>query len=282
MPRPSGYRPAVDTTLNWHGFGSGDPLVLIHGLGTTSDDWAVLAPRLARTYRVLTVDLPGHGRSPALSDNPSVPAVTDAIERDLDVLGLTKVHLLGNSLGARLALELAARQRALSVVALAPSGMGLPHERTYQTALMGGARVLLRSLHPLIEPLSHSRLGRALLLSGLRARPTRASAPEARALQAGFAEAVGFWQMLWWSVVADVPTGLDRVACPVILAQGTRDLLSGGQTPRFLANVPGSRFQPLLRSGHAPQSDSPDELVRLVHESTRRSQIRTHVETLGR
>jgi hypothetical protein len=39
-------------------------------------------------------------------------------------------------------------------------------------------------------------------------------------------------------------------------------------------NVPGSRFQPLLRSGHSPQSDSPDELVRLVHESTRRSETR--------
>ena len=152
--------------------------------------------------------------------------------------------------------------------------MGLPHERTYQTLLMGGARVVLRTLHPLIEPLSHSRPGRALLLSGFRARPTRASAPEARALQAGFAEAVGFWRMLLWSVVLDVPTGLDRVDCPVILAQGTRDLLSGGQTPRFLMNVPGSRFQPLLRSGHSPQSDSPDELVRLVHESTRRSETR--------
>jgi pimeloyl-ACP methyl ester carboxylesterase len=264
----------VETTLSWRSIGTGEPLLLIHGLGTSSDDWAVLAPRLARTYRVLSVDLPGHGRSPALSGHPSVPAIADVLESDLDALGLSRVHLLGNSLGARLALELAGRQRALSAVALAPSGMGLPHERTYQTLLMGGARVVLRTLHPLIEPLSHSRPGRALLLSGFRARPTRASAPEARALQAGFAEAVGFWRMLLWSVVLDVPTGLDRVDCPVILAQGTRDLLSGGQTPRFLMNVPGSRFQPLLRSGHSPQSDSPDELVRLVHESTRRSETR--------
>jgi pimeloyl-ACP methyl ester carboxylesterase len=261
--------------------GRGDPLLLIHGLGTSSDDWAVLAPRLARTYRVLTVDLPGHGTSPALFENPSVPAIADVLERDLDAQGLTRVHLLGNSLGGRLALELAARKRALSVVALAPSGMGLPHERTYQTLLMGGARVVLRTLHPLIEPLSRSRSGRALLLSGLRARPTRASGPEARALQAGFAEAGGFWKMLWWTVAADVPTGLDRIDCPVVLAQGTRDLLSGGQTPRFLLTVPGSRFQPLLRSGHAPQSDSPDELVRLVHESTRRSESRREVGEAG-
>ena len=110
----------METTLSWRSIGTGEPLLLIHGLGTSSDDWAVLAPRLARTYRVLSVDLPGHGRSPALSGHPSVPAIADVLESDLDALGLSRVHLLGNSLGARLALELAGRQRALSAVALAP------------------------------------------------------------------------------------------------------------------------------------------------------------------
>jgi pimeloyl-ACP methyl ester carboxylesterase len=261
----------MSTTLSWRSMGTGEPLLLLHGLGTTSEDFAVLGPRLARDYRVLTVDLPGHGRSPSLAGIPSVQAVADALEADLDEQGLSEVHLLGSSLGGRLALELAGRNRASSVVAIAPSGMGMPQERTYQALLMSGARLALRALHPLIEPLSASRAGRAILLGGLRARPSRASPSEARAVQAGFAESAGFWRMLWWSVVADVPTGLERVDCPVILTQGTRDLLAGGQTPRFLLVVPGSRFQPLFRAGHAPLSDTPDELVRLVHEATRRS-----------
>jgi len=71
-------------------------------------------------------------------------------------------------------------------------------------------------------------------------------------------------------VLADVPTGLDDIDCPVVLAQGTADWVAGGQTPRFLLAVPGSRFRPLLGAGHAPQSDVPETLVRLVHEATGR------------
>jgi pimeloyl-ACP methyl ester carboxylesterase len=215
--------------------------------------------------------LPGHGESPRVRRRPSVGTLADIVASDLDQLGLDRVHILGNSLGGRLALELARRHRALSVVAVAPSGMGLPPERAYQALAMSGARVAFRALGPRIESLSGSNRGRRLLLGGLRARPARASDAEARAVQGGFAQSTGYWRMLWWAVMADVPVGLQRIDCPVVLAQGTRDLLSGGQTPRYLFAVPGSRFQPLPRAGHAPHSDFPDEIIRLVHEATSRS-----------
>ena len=75
------------------------------------------------------MDLPGHGQSPSLRTRPTVSALADAVGADLDVLGRPRVHLLGNSLGARIALELARRKRALSVVAIAPSGLNLPRGR---------------------------------------------------------------------------------------------------------------------------------------------------------
>jgi pimeloyl-ACP methyl ester carboxylesterase len=247
---------------------------MVHGIGTTRDDYADLAPRLAAGFEVLVVDLPGHGRSGAVPGRPSVSALAHILGTDLDRLGMSRVHMLGNSLGARLALELARRHRALSVVAIAPSGMGLPPERVYQALLMGTARLALRAARPLIEPLSRSRPGRALLLAGLRARPGQASEAEARAVKAGFAESDDFWRTLGWTVLADLPTGLKRIDCPVILAQGTRDWLSGGQTPRYLLAAPGSRFQPLRRAGHAAHSDSADDIIRLVHEAADRSRTR--------
>ena len=70
--------------------------------------------------------------------------------------------------------------------------------------------------------------------------PWRSTETEARALKEGFAEADAFWQMLWWGILADVPTGLDRIDCPVVLAQGTADLVAVGQTPRFLAGIRGA------------------------------------------
>jgi pimeloyl-ACP methyl ester carboxylesterase len=265
------------TSLLWQRTGMGEPLVLLHGLGSTRDDFAALVPRLSQEYDVLTVDLPGHGQSAPLDVTPTVGALTDVLESDLDRLGFDRVHVLGNSLGGRVALELARRHRAKSVVAIAPSGMGLPPERVYQALAMAGARVTLRRMRDLIAPLSGSRAGRALLLAGLRARPARASSAEAQAVQGGFAESTGFWRMLWWSVVADVPTDLHDIDCPVVLAQGTRDLLSGGQTPRYLGLVAGSRFHPLFRAGHAPHSDTPDAIIRLIREATHAESQRPHV-----
>lgn len=261
----------MSTRLSWDRAGSGEPLLLLHGIGTTRDDFWVLRPALEAEHDVVVVDLPGHGDSPALSERPTVRAVTDAIEADLDALGLGRVHVLGNSLGARIALELARRDRALSVVAIAPSGFNLLHERIYQGAAMSTFRVFLCILHPAMGPLTRFSAGRAALLTGLRSQPWLASESEARALLEGFGESEDFWRLLFWGILADVPTGLEDVRCPVILAQGTADVISSGQTPRYLLALPGATFHPLLGAGHAPQSDTPNSILRLVRQATRRA-----------
>jgi pimeloyl-ACP methyl ester carboxylesterase len=252
--------------------GSGEPLLLLHGIGSTRSDFSALLPRLAESFDVLSLDLPGHGESPIGSEKPTVAALTDAVEAELDARGLRRVHVLGNSLGARIAIELAARHRARSVVALSPSGLGLPAERAHQGMLMATARVATRTLRPLLGTLASTPAGRTLLLTGMRARPWAASETEALAMRGGFATATGFWSMLWWAVLQDVPTGLDRVDCPVLLAQGAVDVVGAGQTPRYLALIPGARFQLLPGAGHAPQSDVPETILALVRQTADRAQ----------
>jgi len=248
--------------------GHGEPLLLLHGIGSTRDDFSALLPRLAEHFDVLSVDLPGHGDSPGGVWPPTVAALTDAVEADLDARGLGRVHVLGNSLGARIGIELAARHRARSVVALSPSGLGLPAERVHQGVLMATSRTLLRTLRPVLEGLASTPAGRTALLAGMRARPWEASRSEALAMRGGFADATGFWSMLWWAVLQDVPTDLHRVDCPVMLAQGALDVVGAGQTPRYLALIPGSRFRLLPGAGHAPQSDAADAILALVRETS--------------
>ena len=267
-----GYHGAVKRLrLSWACAGTGEPLLLLHGIGTTHDDFAALRPALEAEYEVLAVDLPGHGGSAALAERPTVGAVTDVIEDDLDALGVGRVHVLGDSLGARIAIELARRDRALSVVAIAPSGLNVVPERIFQGAAMTTSRLLMRGLRPVIATMSESALGRTALLTGLRSRPWNASPVEARGMLGGFGAAQGFWRLLFWGILADLPTGLHHIRCPVILAQGTADLISSGQTPRYLLAIPGSTFQPLLGAGHAPQSDAPDAILRLVRQASGRA-----------
>jgi len=254
--------------LFWDQAGSGEPLLLLHGIGTTHDDFAPLRPQLEARYRVLAPDLPGHGRSAALKRRPTVAAISDAVLDDLDELGFTGVHVLGNSLGGRVAIELAALHRARSVVAIAPSGLNRLLERLYQGVTLGGTRLAVRGLRRWTPAIARTVLGRTALMAGLRLKPWRSSETEVRGLQQGFGGAAAFWRTLWWAVLTDKPLGLDRIECPVVLAQGTADLIAGGQTPRYLPAIRTARFVRLAKAGHAPQSDVPDAIVDLVHAAT--------------
>jgi pimeloyl-ACP methyl ester carboxylesterase len=251
--------------LGYDRVGSGEPLVLLHGFGSTRDDFAALVPDLARDFDVLSIDLPGHGDSPMIADRPSVAALTDAVAADLDVHGLDRVHLLGNSLGGRIAIELASRHRALSVVSISPSGLGAPLERAHQGPMMITARMINRIMYPWLDGLAHTAAGRSALLTGMRAMPWRASPAEALTMKRGFAEQTGFWTTLWNAIMIDVPTDLGRIDCPVIVAQGALDVIGSGQAPRFAPLIPGATFSLLPASGHAPLSDTPRTIIDLVH-----------------
>jgi pimeloyl-ACP methyl ester carboxylesterase len=267
----AGYVPPVPRLLSLTRTGSGEPLLLLHGMGSSDRDFTAVVGLLAQEFDVLDVGLPGVGRSPALEERPTVAAISDAVERTLDEQGAGRVHVLGNSLGARVGIELAVRGRARSVVAISPSGLNVPPERVFQGTGMALARVLTRAAAPLIEPLSRSAVGRAALLAPLKARPWSTSPEEAIGAREGFADSRDFWRTLLWGLLLDVPRGLDRIDCPVTLAQGVADWVASGQTVRYLPLVPGSRFVPLLWAGHAPQSDRPRTIVRLVEEAARRA-----------
>jgi pimeloyl-ACP methyl ester carboxylesterase len=257
--------------LGYDRVGAGEPLVLLHGFGSTRDDFAALLPDLARDFDVLSIDLPGHGASPMIEDRPCVAALTDAVVADLDAHGLGRVHVLGNSLGGRIAIELASRQRALSVVSISPSGLGIPAERAHQGALMITARMINRLRYPWLDEMSRTPAGRSLLLAGMRSMPWKSSAAEALTMKGGFADQTGFWSTLWNAIMIDIPIGLDQIDCPVIVAQGALDVIGSGQTPRYTPLIPGARFTLLPAAGHAPQSDIPHTIIDLVHRAATRS-----------
>ncbi len=105
-----------------HRGGSGSPLVCLHGFTDTWRTWELVLPALERRHDVFAPTLPGHAGGPPLAPGAGQPAVVDALERMLDEAGIATAHLVGNSLGGYLALLLAERGRAESVVALAPGG----------------------------------------------------------------------------------------------------------------------------------------------------------------
>jgi pimeloyl-ACP methyl ester carboxylesterase len=101
---------------------------LRHGVGESAVGWRPVHDELSKDYDVIAIDLPGFGHSPALPPGvtPTAAALADAVEGELDQLGVVQFHVAGYSLGARVALELATRGRTHSVIAIAPTGCA-PH-----------------------------------------------------------------------------------------------------------------------------------------------------------
>lgn len=103
--------------------GSGTPLVLLHGINGSWRIWRPVLAGLQERHAVFAPTLIGHRGGPTLAPGPNgIDPIADDLEGRLDAAGIAKAHLVGNSLGGWLALELAARGRASSVVAFAPAG----------------------------------------------------------------------------------------------------------------------------------------------------------------
>jgi len=240
-------------------------LVLLHGLGETSIAWRPVYDALSRDYDVIAVDLPGFGSSSPLPSGtlPTAAALADAVEREMDAIGVTDVHVAGNSLGARIAFELAGRGRVRSMIAISPDGLGTPVERVYQVIALVIGRLAATLLAPIATPLTSTGPGRSLFFIGERSRPWRLTADDSRDLLLNFARSPGYLPTAAASVV-DLPISLDKITCPVLILQGTLDPLVSMQSPRYLAFVPQAQWRWLAGLNHVAISDDPATVSRLM------------------
>jgi pimeloyl-ACP methyl ester carboxylesterase len=143
--------------------GRGSPLVLLHGLTGTWHIWKPVIALLEPHHRVICVTLPGHSRGPRLPAGvePTIASMADAVIANLRERGLVSAHIAGNSIGGWLALGLARRGFAQSVVAFSPAG-GWRTAKDYRDVSM--AFRVFYFLMPLVLLLTAAFMG----LPGLR------------------------------------------------------------------------------------------------------------------
>jgi len=243
--------------------GSGDALVLIHGLGGSRRIWEPVVDRLAAERDVIAVDLPGFGESePLPADRPATAANLGATVAHLCAeLGIERPHLAGNSLGAWSALELAKAGSAASVCAISPAGLWRRPLGPRRVDSHGWA-LRLRPLLPLL--LSSARV-RAGLLRTTVARPERLSAAEARALVRDWLEAPGY-EAANEEMRNQVFEDPELVTVPTTVAWGTEDRLVAPPRPERMP--PGTRFVELDGLGHTPTWDDPPRIAELLLEAS--------------
>ncbi len=247
--------------------GAAPTVVLVHGVGAARLVWApVLAPLAAR-YHVVVVDLPGHGASAPLPPGADAgcPALAVVLARVLEALGVRHPHVVGNSLGGWVALELAADGVAASVTGLAPAGLrARPGE---PNRVLHVNRALARLSGRLGEVLATNAVVRRVTFASGSAAPADLDPRLARGVTRALRESSDYEAM----IAATRSITFDRGAAvhvPVTVAFGDDDRILPAPVNRHRrAAPPGARWVELPRCGHAPMWDAPERTVQLVDET---------------
>lgn len=250
--------------------GAGRKLLLIHGLGGSWQSWSTIFVTLTAHRTVIAFDLPGHGATPAESDSGSFAGLVGSVERFIADNDLNGIDIVGSSMGARIALELARRGGVGNVVALDPGGFWRGWERAFFRITIGLSGRLLRAIRPAIPWLSRNPVSRTALLAQLSARPWALDPRIIATELTGLSNTPTFG-----ALVDDLASGPEQkgpAADPtarVVIGWGKQDRLClPRQAMRAKAAFPSARLHWFASSGHFPAWDAPNETVAVILAAT--------------
>lgn len=269
-----------DTSLHYgtiHGhrrayrmMGSGPAVLLLHGIGDSSESWVPLMPALAEHYTVIVPDLLGHGASAKPRADYSVAAYANGMRDLMEVLGVPRATIIGHSLGGGVAAQLAYQfpERCERLVLVATGGVSREVAPVLRIAAapfaelallplqLPGARVLARALSQLLRLSGHD-LGRdademVRVFDGL---------PDAAA-RVAFSRTLR--SVVDWR--GQVVTMLDRSylaeAMPIMLMWGAHDgIIPARHAELAHTAIPGSRLSMYPDAGHFPHRADPERFV---------------------
>jgi pimeloyl-ACP methyl ester carboxylesterase len=248
--------------------GRGQPLLLLHGIGLSRDSWQPVLPDLIEHFDVLAVDLPGFGASPPLPDNiaPSPARLANAVAGLLRELDIEQPHVVGNSLGGWVALELAHIHPIASITLLSPAGFWRKARTPRYCRVSLRATKSFASAAPrLLAGIVGNRVGRYLVMRQSHGRPKRMTREHARTAIRDLAASPGFVPTM--RATADIRyVATSAIDAPVTVAFGSKDLVLLRRQSRHLDQLPPhTSVAELPGCGHVPMTDDPDAVAALIH-----------------
>jgi 3-oxoadipate enol-lactonase len=239
--------------------GEGDPALLIHGLGGTSNVWTPVLAGFAR-LRTVRPDLPGSGRSHRVEGALSIVRFVEVMQRVCAALGVDRVHVAAHSLGTIVALHLAVtaprlvRSLALFGPLASPPDVARSGIRARAAKARGEGEAGMQAIADTLlttAVAAETRSRRPLAVAAVRELLMR-QCPE------GYARTC--------EALADAqPAEVSGIACPTLLVTGDEDTVAPAQSVRQLgARIPGARVEVLSRCGHWTPLEKPAECEDLL------------------
>ncbi|MBO0937735.1 alpha/beta fold hydrolase [Fibrella sp. HMF5335] len=259
-------------TMHYVRRGTGKPLLLLHGIGSSLRTWDLVMDGLAAERDVIAVDLPGFGQSPALVGEVSIRTLADAVTDFLAEQNLLGIDVVGNSMGARLVLELARRGGVVgTVVSLDPGGFWQGWEVPYFFHSVRLSAQLSQRIQPLLPVLVGNPISRTLLFAQFSAHPWTIPASVALNEFREFLPTPSFTKLLdslaHGPKQAGAPVG--SLQYPLVIGWGRQDRVClPSQSELAMSLFPDAHLHWFSNCGHVPQLDVPTETVRLILDVT--------------
>ena len=250
--------------LNIQRYGSGEiKLVAVHGLGSASTAWDLVRPELSKHYELITLDLPGHGDAFMLANREMNPIrISEIIVHELKEIGIEKFHLIGNSLGGWIALEMAAAfpENVLSVTGVAPAGLWLT-PKTHRNGELAVSRILARITYPFAKSIAKFKFMRAIGFKLVSPQWEKFS-PETCAKAAIAMGGASGYYTLWDAFLGNRFDKEISANIPVTIIFGDTDYTLPASNSQEKSLAPKhSKWVVLPQSGHAPMWDQVDAVV---------------------
>ncbi|EIK94706.1 alpha/beta hydrolase [Pseudomonas sp. M47T1] len=245
--------------LHYEEYGQGEPLLLVHGLGSSAQDWEYQIPALAPHYRLIVVDLRGHGRSEKPRERYSIEGFAADLAALLERLGTGRVHYVGLSMGGMTGFQLAVDHptllKSLTIVNSTPEVKVRKPDDYWQwfkrwslmhLVSMGAiGKGLGKSLFPLPE---QAELRRKI--------SERWARNDKRAYIASFNAIVG------WGVQERI----GQIRCPTLIISADHDYTPVSLKEQYVKLIPQAKLAVITNSRHATPLDQPEHFNRTLQD----------------
>ena len=240
-------------------YGEGDPLLFVHGLGSSGRDWELQIEHFTQNYQVIVFDLRGHGKSGKPPGPYSIPLFAEDTARMLDRLNSSPAHIVGISLGGMVAYQLGLDWPGSVKSLVIVNSTAELIVRTVQDQINIWRRLLI------VRLMGMRKMGEVL---GKRFFPE----PEQAELRQIF---VDHWAenekpayleamkaSLGWSVVER----LEEIGCPTLLISAEHDYFPSPEEEGYLSRIPDGRMVLIEGAGHAVPAEKPVIFNTLIGE----------------
>ena len=246
--------------LHFKQLGHGEPLVLLHGLFGSGDNWFGVAPKLAEKFHVLAPDLRNHGHSPHHAEM-DYPLMAADVEKFFAAQKIESAHVIGHSMGGKVAMQLAldfpARVKKLVVVDMAPRAYARAHDKIFAALLALDLKLFQAraEIEDALAPEIPSLNLRRFLLKNL-----------------GRDECGGFvWKMNLRGVAENyshlgkvLGAGKPFAGSALFIRGGKSDYINAADEVDIRQQFPAVQIQTIAKANHWVHADAPEEFIRLV------------------